>query len=168
MKTCSSCGEKQSDHLLYCAFCGEKLGRSSPFTPFSNKPQVKRADDAPKDFLETYEETDYLRRTLSDTIIGISSVVCAIISIFANLFRAVKIPGDLILIEVILFSLSAVTALLPGAIWSVNMHSLTFRHADTDHLEPSLSFHIRRKVSSALLLVLGLVLLVFGVSWIAG
>ncbi len=167
MKTCSSCGEKQSDHLLYCAFCGEKLGRSSPFTPFSNKPQARKSEDAPKDFLETYEVTDYLRRTLSDKIIGISSVVFAIISIFANLFREVKTPGDIVWVEVFLFGLSAVTALFPRALWSANLYSLSFRQTGTDDLEPSFAFHIRRKVSSVLLLVLGSVLL-FGIDIIAG
>jgi hypothetical protein len=106
--------------------------------------------------------------TLTDKVVGIASIVFAIISIFANLYNEVKTPGNIILVEVILFGLSALTSLFPRALWSANMAALTFRHSNSDALEPSLAFHLRRKVSSVLLLVLGVVLLVFGIGAIAG
>jgi hypothetical protein len=157
IKVCYKCGAQQTDSRFFCVDCNTKLGGAV------SKEEAEHHEKKTKAMLEKlYNKSDPLYVSLLDKIIGFASIAGLLTAIvFSVIYRAnLPVVGVEMLAVYILFLCTAVNALLPGILWSLEKIRISRYYRNADDIEPSGFYKIGRKLGVYFFFITSVIILV--------
>ena len=156
MKACDKCGALNSDNRFFCVDCHEKLGDA-----VSEQEQGNIEQNIDTALENLYNDNDPLYVSRFDKVMGFLSLVGAVASIVLLVVGLVtKRDFTLLWVAVFFFALTAVEALVPKFMWSLEQLLLSFRISNSEDAEPSVFYKTSRKICIVIGAAVGLALLV--------
>lgn len=156
MKVCKKCGALNSDNRFFCVDCHEKLGDA---VSEREQDDIEQSIDTALENL--YNDNDPLYVSRFDKVMGGLSLVGAVASL-ALLVVGFVTKRDFVFlwVAVFFFALTAVEALVPKFMWSLEQLRLSFRISNSEDAEPSMFYKTSRKICIVIGAGVGSVLLV--------
>ncbi|MBR5540651.1 MAG: hypothetical protein IKU56_04655 [Clostridia bacterium] len=142
MKVCEKCGALNSDNRFFCVDCHEKLGDA-----VSEREQGDIEQGLDTVLENLYNNNDPLHVSWFDKVMGILSLVGAVASLVLLVVGLVTQRDFTVLwVAVFFFALTAVEALVPKFMWSLEQLRLSFHISNFEDTEPSMFYKTSRKI----------------------
>lgn len=156
MKVCDKCGALNSDNRFFCVDCHEKLGDAVSERELDN---IEQGIDTALENL--YNDNDPLYVSRFDKVMGSLSLVGAVVSLVLFVVGLVtERDFSFLWVAVCFFALTAVEALAPKFMWSLEQLRLSLRISNSEDADPSAFYKTSRKICIVIGAAVGLALLV--------
>lgn len=155
MKICAKCGAYNSDGRIFCIDCNEKLGDK-----LSSFEEQEARDDVNEKIEKMYNRKDPLYVSNFDKAMGAVSligVLCSLILVVIG--KITQRSFDFLWVGIIFFLLACIEAFVPKVTWAIEKIRLSFFISDADNAEPSGFYIACRKVTIAISVLVGIVIL---------
>jgi len=155
MKKCIKCGTEQSDERTFCIDCNMRLGDSlsAEHEEFIKEQNTKNID-------RLYSYGNDLRASYLDKVIGIASIAGTIVSLVFCMIRQSNREYEAFLLfffAVCVFNISALFALLPRLLWSLQNRRWSYWADGTEELSPSSFYKTMRKFGVWVCFIIGMI-----------
>ena len=155
MKKCVKCGTEQSDERIFCIDCNTRLGDSlSPeIEKFINEQNTKIID-------RLYSYGNDLRASYLDKVVGVASIAGILISLVFCMVKQSNKEYEAFMVfffAACIFNLSALFALVPQLLWSMEKRRLSNWAEGTEELSPSSLYKTMRKLGIWICFIVGVI-----------